>query len=362
MENVVYITGAGFSAPLGLPLMSNFMEKARDLYNRNQQKYKHFEEVFKTIRDMAYCQTYYHTDLTNIEEILSILDMQNKLSYDKSPTFFIDFIIDVINGLTPLIPEIDMQKASKYYKEWFTQLFGPNELLLYYGEFVLCLFKLNLIRRKTIDYEEEIFVNEIEYLEKDKQYSIITLNYDRILENTCTYINNCYKNSPNINLNSQFVQDNNNFPNLVKLHGCVEKKTIIPPTWNKGLGNEDILQSWKFAHKLLSEANYIRIIGYSLPTTDSYIKYLLKSALIDIDIPHLKQIDIICKSNNDNLKTHYNNFINWKNIRFVNKDFTFFLKALYESLKITDKNDNKHFASFTGIEEVHEQFMDENKL
>jgi len=32
MERVVYILGAGFSAPLGLPVMNDLMIKAKDLY------------------------------------------------------------------------------------------------------------------------------------------------------------------------------------------------------------------------------------------------------------------------------------------------------------------------------------------
>ena len=41
--------GAGFSAPAGLPVMSNFLLKSKDLYFKDQTRYKHFEEVFKKI-------------------------------------------------------------------------------------------------------------------------------------------------------------------------------------------------------------------------------------------------------------------------------------------------------------------------
>lgn len=32
VENVVYILGAGFPAQFGLPIMSNFLEKSKDMY------------------------------------------------------------------------------------------------------------------------------------------------------------------------------------------------------------------------------------------------------------------------------------------------------------------------------------------
>jgi len=37
LEKVVYLLGAGFSAPLGLPVMSNFLEKSKDIYFADPQ-------------------------------------------------------------------------------------------------------------------------------------------------------------------------------------------------------------------------------------------------------------------------------------------------------------------------------------
>ena len=47
MEHVVYILGAGFSAPHGLPVMSNFIEKSKDLYTKDEQKYQHFSDIYQ---------------------------------------------------------------------------------------------------------------------------------------------------------------------------------------------------------------------------------------------------------------------------------------------------------------------------
>ena len=82
-ENVVYLLGAGFFYPLGLPVMGNFLEKSKDMYFEDKGGYQHFEEVFEKIREMHVSKTYYDTDLTNIEEILSILEMEQHLG-DKS--------------------------------------------------------------------------------------------------------------------------------------------------------------------------------------------------------------------------------------------------------------------------------------
>ena len=57
MENVVYLLGAGFSAPLGLPVMDNFLEKSKDLYQKDPQKYADFLDVFKEIDRLGKIKT-----------------------------------------------------------------------------------------------------------------------------------------------------------------------------------------------------------------------------------------------------------------------------------------------------------------
>ncbi len=49
IQRVAYLLGAGFSAPLGLPVMSNFLAKAKDLYFEDQERYEQsHEEFFRT--------------------------------------------------------------------------------------------------------------------------------------------------------------------------------------------------------------------------------------------------------------------------------------------------------------------------
>ena len=77
MERVVYLLGAGFSAPLGLPVMNDVLVKSRDLYFSNREMYPHFDEVFQMIAQLSVTKNYFETDLFNIEEILSILGTES---------------------------------------------------------------------------------------------------------------------------------------------------------------------------------------------------------------------------------------------------------------------------------------------
>jgi len=46
-DHVVYILGAGFSAPLGLPVMANFLEISKDMFASDPETYRDFAKVFK---------------------------------------------------------------------------------------------------------------------------------------------------------------------------------------------------------------------------------------------------------------------------------------------------------------------------
>ena len=49
---------------------------------------------------------------------------------------------------------------------------------------------------------------------------------------------------------------------------------LIPPTWNKTGYHEQLGNVWKRAAEELSKAENIFVIGYSLPETDSFFRYL----------------------------------------------------------------------------------------
>lgn len=50
---------------------------------------------------------------------------------------------------------------------------------------------------------------------------------------------------------------------------------LVPPTWNKTHGPGQVTNVWKHAAEELSSAENIFIVGYSLPRTDIFFKYLL---------------------------------------------------------------------------------------
>jgi hypothetical protein len=305
MEKILYILGAGFSAPLGIPLVGNFLEKSKDIYFNDSKSFSHFLNVYNEIERLSYSKNYFEIDLHNIEEILSLLEMQSGLKDD--PTIrdnFTRYIIDVINYFTPELT--DGPDGS----HWTKTIFG-NEPWNAYGLFVSTI--LNLTFKKVM---EKRHVNSIDYEfsgqnDKGQQYSVITLNYDLVLENALAYLNKQFSIGIDFEKKYDGPSGSDKFSGkLAKLHGSVDTGKIIPPTWNKTIANNDILGEWSLAYSLLSSANQIRIIGYSLPETDNYIKYLLKTAVAENK--HLKNIDVLCLDNTGEVQKRYDTFVTSK--------------------------------------------------
>lgn len=124
MERVVYLLGAGFSAPLGLPVMSNFLSKSKDMYFENQERYQYFSDVFSQIWDFSVVKNYYDSDLFNIEEILSILEMASQLEGHKLKKNFIKYLSDVITFYTP---KLNYYLRGHNVSNWNDFIFGDNK-------------------------------------------------------------------------------------------------------------------------------------------------------------------------------------------------------------------------------------------
>ena len=332
MDKVVYITGAGFSAPLGLPVMSNFLLKAKDMYAVNSKKYAHFQEIFEQLDGMARIKHYFSSDLFNIEEILSVLEMERHVGKIDSAESFTRLIRDVIEYYTPelQVTEAEFAGNPEHY------LFGETWRL--YGYFVLGLLgkRLQVWRggANEIVKAELVAVNE-----HHTQYSIVTLNYDCVLETVIDRAGE-YDSS---GIPERFrvypgPETGMEGPDLCKLHGSIDSKTIVPPTWNKNL-HLDIGPAWERAHQVLKEANQLRFLGYSLPESDAYIRYLLKSAIMRA--PHLKQIDVLCLDDGT-VAERYSDFIKFNFYRFSKASVEQYLDSVMSSIKASDSLERAH--------------------
>lgn len=325
-----------FRLLIGLPVMSNFLEKSKDQYFSDPDKFAHFQQIFDTINRLSVSKNYYNTDLFNIENILSILELQNTLTNRDEQESFVKYIQNVIEHCTPPIPN----SSSRGYGSWFDVVFGERPFGLY-KLFVSLLLGYEINSRISSSSGNQ---STVTLSNTNMEYSVISLNYDMLLENLEEAINSNYD-GPSARFRYA-TDDENSGPYLAKLHGSVDTGEIIPPTWSKHL-SKDISLTWQLAYRLLSEANHIRILGYSLPLADSYLKYLFRAA--STDVPHLKRIDVLCLDPTGHVKKRYDDFIAFNNYRFLSRS----IEGYFEQLKDAQDTLNSNTINSYALEVAH---------
>lgn len=285
LMKTTYILGAGFSRAAGLPLMNDFYLTSKDIYPDLGSSVKSsFNRVFDFWNEYSNVKHYLDVDFFNIEELLSIIEMSHYLSQDNASKLKNDiliFIKEVIRRQTPLL------KTT-------IELYEPYRIFL----------------KNALGFRFDEIHDQYE-LTNENEASFISLNYDMLIENTIEIFNKENRKSRLVNPNLfianygegieydgevSFPEDSIKI-DIAKLHGSLNFKDnlIIPPTWNK-TSNEKIKGAWQLAHQLLTETNRIVFIGYSLPQTDSYIKYLLINAIKENE--NLKRIEVINPDDN----------------------------------------------------------------
>ncbi len=351
MSHVVYLLGAGFSAPLGLPVMRDFLLKSKDMFAADPKEYASFRDIFALINRMGSIQSYYQADLFNIEEILSILEMDQQVEGKRSKRFA-KYIADVVRFYTPPDPTAD---PPRFPGNWHERPMSNNMQWLPYFYFAASLLRIRM-RQDLSNVNRTFPINPDD--SNPNVYSLVTLNYDLIFEKLSQYLTNFFPNEGRLEfaLCSEPVNaKNHHLVPLAKLHGSVDADNIIAPTWNKSVAR-GIREAWQAAHRLLSSANEIRIVGYSLPVADAYIKYLLKSAVVTS--PHLKQIDIICRDGDGSTRNRYQNFISFKYARFISADIYDYLEFVKGETCTRGRMEDTSLA-FNQLESAHSDFFDQ---
>jgi hypothetical protein len=352
MEHVVYLLGAGFSAPLGLPVMRTFLMRSKDMYASEPDRYSHFREVFECINELARIESYYHADLFNIEEILSILEMRDQIEGKTTRRRFVKYIRDVIEYSTPPPPS-----APGHSINWYEYPLTDAGPWLPYFYFALSLLNLGVSLDLSSSGENRFIASYDEHA--GTKYSIITLNYDRVLELWSQFLTRYYRGGGNFHFGefSNEPTKHEHVVPLLKLHGSVDGEDIMAPTWNKGVP-KSMAAVWQEAHDTLSSANQIRIIGYSLPVADAYIKYLLKSAVVKAS--NLKAIDVLCRDPSGATEARYKEFIRFGYTRFASADVVDYLMSVREPTVIAAKQRSPGHnppVYFRYLEKAHEAFF-----
>jgi len=300
----VYVLGAGFSAVANLPMMNNFLDKAKDIAEETSDK--RLEELLRKIDRLSNIKNYCKIDLFNIEDAFSILmteDWLKKTHHAEDMRYLIKLVIDkhtpkindAINEF--FLEELDIENLIKKN--------NPYQKLFCFLSRIMCLKY-----KKDLNNKNRIIV---ERFENNENNNIITLNYDILLENCLDIINKYVAENNKIKFSEEFSE-------LYKLHGSIENNNIIPPTWAKYNINPKLKEIWIKAFNKISAANEIVFIGYSFPNTDSYFSHFIKLAIHHSK--NLKKITVI--NPDDNTRTRCKEILGLERLNFIPKKWDSF--------------------------------------
>ena len=120
-------------------------------------------------------------------------------------------------------------------------------------------------------------------------------------------------------------------------HSCGTKvkpePVIVPPTWNKTEYHNSVSNVWSKAAKELSNAENIFIIGYSLPETDSFFRYLYALGTVD-ESTLIKKIWVFNPDSTGEVEARFHKMLG----PGAESRFKYHSKTFEESLKIIENS------------------------
>jgi len=299
MSDVVFILGAGASRDCGAPLMTDFLDTASRLLSTNDVggKKEDFELVFKAISSLQAVHSKSQLDLNNIESIFTSLEIANILQ--KLPGFSAEQIPKIISSLKELIvvtlektihfPVQERYISAPYSYSTFAALLSylrreahPKKdpcVITFNYDIALDVAMHRSDLGPIYGFGPSVHAHEpinLLKLHGSLNWAVLTeSNTVRPLtlnEYFSKYSFNSYgeEQSCNVPIGSQLQEYYSKFTNI----NVNPEPVIVPPTWNKADYHQLLSTIWGKAAEELSEAEYIFIIGYSLPETDAFFKLL----------------------------------------------------------------------------------------
>lgn len=326
MSDTVFILGAGFSYDAGIPLLGGFIQKMWEFSVRKKANGEPldegdiviFESALETINELDSYHGRANFDDRNIEDVLSILSF-NSLSGKKKDTVKLSRMNQAIartielsclvkhgGVVEPHLTRPHAHSGPQIYKQFWAALF--RAMKLGHEMPTLVSFNYDLVLERALLQTligTQYHSNEklpFENLQVDYHY-----NKDSAVDYQVEFQQ--YRTMKRHDLEIEFgtnlrqmalggkltgtridflkLHGSLNFPRVQKGFGdgnrfnltdSVEDPFILPPIFNKSTGG-NASAMWRKAHQELRNAKNVVIVGYSLPRTDIYMQYFVKSAL-----------------------------------------------------------------------------------
>jgi len=389
-EQIVLFLGAGFSVEAHQPIMNtfgNFSEaqywgSLKDSYAGGFKgiiKHSHYDsseilknsgEIFEALRNKCKLNSSCGFNPDNMEDLFTYAEMREQCNYENISLNIQDAYNQKISKI------IKNAELVKEIKIWLWQIFrrvpinNPSKWKIQNKE---------IDRAPYLDFMDKIISRGV------GNFSVLTTNYDLIIEYLCNYvgnhkvyypINDYIPKSVNESTTGNYLTENRGSPSLsyCKLHGSVNYfeasndpgkiyinselggkrgksgikdklpsvtaldsaiyilKTqslfpaIIPPTYAKLEKRVWLQDIWSAALKSLINSNKWIFIGYSFPPTDGHMKSLINLALME----KTTSPSIVLVSPDSSVIENYEIFTE-QNFRFYEKSFSRFVEEDFEN-------------------------------
>ncbi|HET7106359.1 MAG TPA: SIR2 family protein [Candidatus Acidoferrum sp.] len=316
----VYILGAGFSAPAGVPVVHDFIDRSRIYFDDpssrlDETERQHFERFLDFKRRMSQAREKVKIDLDDVEQLFGLVEISQRLGQEKRETR--NSTVYVIAKTLELATR--SQRAGDISFLFNHAVFNKMQGILPPG------FDREANRPETVSAELYQYFSALAsglLDDPDKRASrsntFITFNYDLLLDDSLRRVGVTPEYYLPIRRTSVQVGEtpDRSCP-VLKLHGstnwgicghcrkqilvldqkvtaspmefrtrtcqkcgkAVFQPLLIPPSWDKSEYREIMKPVWAKAVEELKLASRICVVGYSMPEADSFFKYLMALAL-----------------------------------------------------------------------------------
>lgn len=346
-ENVI-ILGAGFSHAAGIPLMSGFVDTMWEIGIRgawngkdiSDADRKIFTDAIKVRHGLNGFHGRAHFDDRNIEDILSLLTF-GVLAGEEAASEHLKAVNRAIARTIELTCEVKHPGAPKNEGEQCSSIRnGPEMYRTFWKRLInwaaegkspptIITFNYDLVLERSL---LQVLIGTGYYdgqtTPLPRKNICLNYHYDKAprLLHTVKYTgftnHRDFGHTPGTLVTRSDADDSDSVLefDLLKLHGslnfsqtkpaktdfniaaAVDDPFILPPIFNKLSGTAPS-KMWQTAIQRVQQAKNLIIVGYSLPRTDIYMQYFLKSALgPNLDFNRLYVFDPVLYENNGQAK------------------------------------------------------------
>jgi hypothetical protein len=310
----VFILGAGFSKGAGAPLVNEFLDTSREFFDNpdsalDDKEKELFRQVFEFKKHVAQSREKFKIDLDNIEQLFGLIEMSHRLEKQSgvrdAMVYVIAKTLQLAIARNPRRQALRVGFAPGFEgspADWRASVprENPNVSLPdIYTHFALLLsgkydpphkFRSNVVI--TFNYDL-VLDDALRRIGVEPLYSLPDCDFDEVPHQEIGVSLLKLHGSTNWAIcrrcrkvhvaGAKYTGD----PAAFRLRQCAKcgkaglRLLLVPPSWDKSDYRTTMRPVWNRAVNALKTATRICVIGYSMPETDTFFKYLLTLGLAE---------------------------------------------------------------------------------